>query len=86
MNLPPIYDPRHTTGVSPVPAEVKHPLANDPRRGASGYQLHQSVLRDRGLNGTSSRKRTLLGLFAFLAFLLVMLAGAILFVLNAAAD
>lgn len=36
-----LYDPRHTTGISPVHRDVKHPLANDPRRNQG--QLHRGA-------------------------------------------
>lgn len=65
-----VYDPRHTTGLSPVHSDVKHPLVNDPRRSAGSRQLH----------GNAGRSRSLLGLFIWLGVLLVILAGAILLV------
>ncbi len=73
---PIIYDPRHTTGVSPVHKDVKHPLVYDPRRPGQRGPLH----------GNRGRGRTLLGLFIFLAFLLVVLAGAAWWLLGATAD
>ena len=61
-----IYDPRHTTGVSPVHKNVKHPLVYDPRRNPG--QLHR---------GANAGRRPILALLIWLVFLLGLLAGAI---------
>lgn len=59
-----MYDPRHTTGISPVHKDVKHPLAYDPRRPGKRSPLH----------GNPGQGRTLLGLFIWLVILLGVLA------------
>lgn len=65
---PGIYDPRHTTGISPVHRDVKHPLANDPRRNRG--QLHRSA-----------GGRPILALVIWLFVLLGILAVALWFFL-----
>lgn len=71
-----VYDPRHTTGVSPVHSDVKHPLVYDPRNPGRRSQLHVK----------SGRGRTILGLLIFLGILLIMLAGGLWFLFSVAAD
>ena len=76
MPPPIIYDPRHTTGVSPVHKDVKHPLAYDPRRPGQRTPTHLGP----------GRGRTLAGLVIMLGILLLLLAGAVWFLLSVSAD
>ncbi len=69
-----VYDPRHTTGISPVHSNVKHPLGYDPRRGRGQTMLHSSAAP--GL----SRRRTLIGLSIYLVVLIAALIAAIVFI------
>lgn len=71
-----MYDPRHTTGISPVHKDVKHPLVYDPRRPGQRSQLHSGA----------GRNRTLLGLFIFLGILLVVLAFGLWFLFSVLVD
>lgn len=74
MAPPIIYDPRHTTGVTPVHKNVKHPLAYDPRRPGARRPLH------------IGRGPSLRALFVWLAILLVALVLGLAFLISAAAD
>ncbi len=62
-----IYDPRHTTGISPVHKDVKHPLIHDPRRPGQSTQLH----------GNSGVGRSLIALGIWLVFLIGLLGVAL---------
>ncbi len=74
MAPPIIYDPRHTTGVTPVHKNVKHPLVYDPRRPGARGPLH------------IGRGPSLRALFVWLVILLVMLGLGIAFLISALAD
>lgn len=71
-----MYDPRHTTGVSPVHKDVKRPLVYDPRRPGNRSQLHVKTGHD----------HRILALFIFLAFLLAVLAVSLWFLISILAD
>lgn len=71
-----MYDPRHTTGVSPVHKDVKHPLIYDPRDPSKRSQLHVGP----------GRGKTILSLLIVLVFLLGLLAVGLWFLTSVLID